>query len=163
MSRSPGFEILDHTADIRLASTGKTLEETMFELIKGVIRLLAKTETDLGERQSDYFEDISEDIRAKTEREIRVTAPNLERAVVTLLNEIIYLYDAEGFEPSDVSRLAVDRGSVDGGSQIRITVGITGIGQGHADAKERRPSRIKAATYHGIVASDTRIEVVFDT
>lgn len=130
----------------------------MIGLVKGVIMLLAKTETDLGERQSHNREDTP--AKTKTEREVQVSAQSLERAVVTLLNEIIYLYDAEGFEPLDVSWLAVDKGK---GPQICITVGVTGMDGGRADAKERRPSRIKAATYHGIVASDTRIEVVFDT
>lgn len=184
MSRSQGFEILDHTADVRVASSGSTLEETLTHLLRGVIRLLAgKTQEEWATAGAATAGGEDRNLRtegapAKIEREVRVSAPDLERAVVALLNEVIYLYDAEGFEPYSVSWVAADaeqdrmagagrpdagRGRAREGSRVHLAVGLVGTEGRGADSGGYRLSRIKAATYHGIKVSDERIEVVFDT
>jgi SHS2 domain-containing protein len=161
--RLPRFEVLEHTADVRVAATGETLEETLGYLFGGVIELLKAGDTGAG------------DEALKT---VEVIAPDLERAVVRILNELIYLYDAEGFSADTALEVSVDRLKPEPDSKfdphsrhhlIRITVPFKGTfpkERGSAPSPKGRTLRftpVKAATYHDLKISKNRIEVVFDT
>ncbi len=83
MSRA-GFRLLPHTADVAVAAWGPSLDEAFARTVRALIAVTF----DL--RQ----------IRPVEERSIHVEGSDQARLLVGLLEEVLYLIDAEGFLPA---------------------------------------------------------------
>ena len=75
------FEILDHPSDIGIKIKGKTLEELFCNAVFGTTFLIIEP----GE------------ILTNIKKEINITEKNTEDLFTKWLDEIIYLFDAEGY------------------------------------------------------------------
>ncbi len=76
----PNFEFIDHTADIGIIAYGNSVEEVFVNAAYGMFSLIADLEK--------VAEVISHQVIAE--------APDQEELLVTWLNELLYLFDAEG-------------------------------------------------------------------
>ncbi|MBI2996433.1 MAG: archease [Candidatus Melainabacteria bacterium] len=76
-----GYEILDHPADIGIKVYGKTIEELFINAALGTTSLI----TDL------------DSISTKLKKEIIVKEKSIEELFINWLDEVIYLFDTEGF------------------------------------------------------------------
>lgn len=119
------FEILEHTADIGLQARASTREELYEAMGEGLATLQGAWLSDGG-----------------TERPVTVEAPDPEALLVSWLDELLYLHEAED---AVFAGLAVDR--VDDTSlSARVRLAPRGD-------RELEGVGVKAATYH-------RVEVI---
>jgi len=136
----PDFEIIDHTADIGIAVYGHTIEEIFVNAAQGMFSLIA----DLGQ------------VVANIPREISVYAEDHEELLVTWLNELLYLCDAENliFNHFEISHLERDR--------------LTAIAYGEKIDPLRHglKTQVKAATYYHLKLQKSedgfKAQIIFD-
>ena len=81
------FKIIDHTADLALALTGENLEELLESAVFGYIELLTDPES----------------VSKVVTKEFTVSSDNPEGKLVLLINELIFLFETEGFIPKTCS------------------------------------------------------------
>jgi len=133
------FEIIDHTADVGIAAYGTTIAEAFANAGRGLFSLITDPD-DIAE--SEY-------------RDIEVTASDREGLLVTWLNELIYLFDAEGmlFRRFDISDLCATRLKARAYGEVADT------------SRHRLKTEVKGATYHMLEVDSTsggRVRVLFD-
>ena len=134
------FEILDHTADIRIKAYGKSLKELFRGAALGMFGILADLEG----------------ITASTELEIKVEAPDTEELLIEWLDELLYNFYTKYiiFFEFDITEL----------TDKNLTAKVKGrfIGEN----KNRLKTEIKAATRHDLKIKkkdDTyEVQIVFD-
>jgi len=136
-----GFKELENiTADLGLEAWGSDLEEAFTCTVQGLIWLLAGSPAG----------------QQRLSRDIQIQAGSLPSLLVRLLNEIIYLEDAEDFIPDRVDSLSL-RGN---------TLSATLTGDPFDSRIHTINVPIKAATYHGLEIEQTServtIKVIFD-
>ncbi len=143
MPRKPGtkdFEILEHTADVGILAYGKDLKQTFANAAKGMFSLI----TD------------SKKVRTSSTREVTLTAIDRENLLVEWLNELVYLFDTEGFLSKKFDILELDDNH------------IKAIVSGEKTDPTRHKIRIgiKATTYHMLEIKQTEngltARVIFD-
>jgi SHS2 domain-containing protein len=119
-----GYRHSAHTADVRLTAWAPTLADAFAEAIRGTAAVTFDVDR----------------IHAREERVIRTSQPDLARRLVALLEEVLYLIDAEGFVPSHaVVELTGD------------TATATLRGETFDPARHRRAGpQVKGITYHEI-------------
>jgi len=133
------FELMEHTADVGIVAYGASIAEAFANAGRALFSLI--TEPD--------------DINETEYRDIEVTAPDRESLLVAWLNELIFLFDAEGmlFKRFGITDLSTTRlkarayGEVADSSRHRLKVGV------------------KAATYHMLEVDGSnggRVRVLFD-
>lgn len=135
-----GFELREHTADIAVAATGNTLEETFESVADGLAGASCEEFVDEGERFS-----------------LSVSAESLEALLFDYVDELIYLRDVRLELPVDnrIERLTVpeDDSESDGNLEAySLEASARGIPLSLIDARE-----IKAVTY-----SEMRLEETDD-
>ena len=139
MARLP-YEAFDHTADIGLHACGSALPELFANAAAGMESLMVA----------------SEQIEARTSREVSADGHDLVSLLVAWLNELIFLFDTEylllkQFEISDFTD-----------THLRATVS----GEPYDAARHDLSSAIKAVTWHeASVESDSegyRARIIFD-
>ena len=133
------FEIIDHTADVGIAAYGASIAEAFANAGRGLFSLITDPD-DIAE--SEY-------------PDIEVTAADPESLLVTWLNELIYLFDAEGmlFRRFDISDLCTTR--------LRARA----YGEVADRSRHRLKTGVKGATYHMLEVDSTnggRVRVLFD-
>ena len=116
------FEILDHTADIKIRAYGKTIEELFENAALAFFSVIA----DLDE----VGEEISHAISAQ--------APNQEELMVSWLNELLYHYE--------VGRLLFKRVSVS--SLNDSSLSARGYGEHLEPSRHIIHREVKMVTYH---------------
>ena len=134
-----GFELIEHTADVGIMAYGADVKEAFVNAARGMFSLIVEP----GDIQNVEY------------RDIEVTAPDEESLLVTWLNELIYLFDAETmlFSRFDIIELGTDR--------LKARV----YGEPADEARHTLKTGIKAATYHMVeVVRDNgvRVKVLFD-
>ena len=133
------FELIEHTADVGIMAYGADVKEAFTNAARGMFSLI----TEPGSiRETDY-------------RDIEVTAPDIESLLVTWLNELIYLFDAENmlFSRFDIEDLDATR------------LNARAYGEPVDDTRHRLKTGIKAATYHMVEVDRSkggRVRVLFD-
>ncbi|MDR5694270.1 MAG: archease [Armatimonadota bacterium] len=136
---SLAFEVFDHTADIGIIAYGSDLPELFANAARGMFSLLLDLDT----------------VVPREERVVEVEGIDLEGLLVSWLNELLYLYTAEG--------LALSRFDILELSNSRLRARVRGE---RADPSRHHPHLdIKAATYHQleIKGNDTwRARIIFD-
>lgn len=142
------FELLPHTADIKLRIYGKTLKELFRNALNGMFQSIGPHAPGCIKKEDRL---VCESLPIK--REVKVIAPDIELLLVDFLSEALYLSDAydEAYLDADIHELDE--------KQIKGTlhgISITGF-----DVVE-----IKAVTYHNLVVHEVdggwQAEVVFD-
>ncbi len=117
-----GYEFIDHTADAGIVAHGKTLEEVFVNAARGMTSLMVDPES----------------ISERARREIVAEGADTEELLVAWLNEILYLFDAEGmlFRRFEIEHL--------NGRSIRGTA----YGEKADPSRHEIKAQVKAATYH---------------
>ncbi len=133
------FELIEHTADVGIMAYGADVKEAFTNAARGMFSLIVDLECI---RETEY-------------RDIEVTAPDIESLLVTWLNELIYLFDAENmlFSRFDITELGMDR------------LSARAYGEPVDEARHRLKTGIKAATYHMVEVDRSkggRVRVLFD-
>ncbi len=133
------YEIIEHTADIGIKLTGRFLTEILWKAIHATADLLSG----------------GIEIQPKIERGFSTKEENIETALVSILEEIIYLFEKESFLPSMCS--------------VRIENGVYEIKlKGDIVSAEdiKNGTEIKAVTYHQLKIKEVRngyeATVIFD-
>jgi SHS2 domain-containing protein len=134
------WEVLDHTADVGLVVTADSLEHVIEDAIAGFGELVCPE----GE------------VDGRAERDLTVSADDLDDLVVDVLDELNFLHQTEHFVPAGAS-VEID---ANGGYQATVTV----RGEDFDPNKHGHLMEVKATTYHGLEVDEDepRIEVIFD-
>jgi SHS2 domain-containing protein len=133
------FDIVNHTADVSIIAYGTDISQAFANAAKALSTLI--TELD--------------DVEEILYRDIKLTAPDQESLLVGWLNELIYLFDAEGiiFKRFDITEL----------NNTRLKA--RSYGEKVDSSKHRLKIGVKAATYHMLkIDKDNgcKAQVLFD-
>ena len=118
------FEILDHTADVGISGFGHDMAEAFAQAALGMFSVI----TDL------------ELIRERESRHLTVAAPDREALLVNWLNDLLYLFETEGFL---FARFAID-------SVSNTKLDVQCFGERVDPGRHPMNIGVKAATYHMI-------------
>jgi SHS2 domain-containing protein len=129
--RHAGFEPVEHTADIGLRVWGRSLEEMFHQAAIGLISLLVRLKK---------APDESATTRTVDRHDVAIEAADAEEALISWLQEILYLFEVEKFIPSAVE---VQRADASG-----VLAHLTGAPFDPMHHEFR--TDIKAATYHNL-------------
>jgi len=133
------FEILDHTADVGIIAYGNDMKQAFTNTAKGLFSLITEL---------DNIEEV-------LHRDIELVAPDQESLLVEWLNELIYLFDAEGviFRRFDIVELDDTR------------LKARSYGERVDSSKHKLKTGVKAATYHMLKVDKTdgcKVQVLLD-
>lgn len=127
-----GFEVIEHTADVGLRVWGSTLNDLFTQAALGLFSLLVDQSR----------------VVAVDERRVVVSANDLEEALVAWLQELLYLYEMQGFVSCEVDIAKVEADGVEG--KVR--------GEPFDPERHEAQTDIKAATYHNLEIRPQRLE-----
>jgi len=133
------FDIVDHTADVGIIAYGTDMSQAFVNAARALFSLI--TELD--------------DVEEVLYRDMELTASDEESLLVEWLNELIYLFDAEGiiFKRFDINELD--------STHLRAR----SYGEKVNSSKHQLKTGVKAATYHMLkVDKDNgcKVQVLFD-
>ena len=144
-----GFKLLEHTADVGIASTGQSLEEALAWLAIGVFSLIVDPDG----------------VLPRDCRQISVSSRDQQALVVDWLNELLYLYEAEGFLPKECEVSVHERRRTVSTNPDAVAIQARCLGEPLDPARHHILSVVKAATYHGLQITHNghwRIQVILD-
>ncbi len=134
------YKIIDHTADVCVRVSGKSLEDIFI----GSARAMMEVITDVN--------------KVKTSREVSITAygENYEELLVNWLQEILYLHEVEKMVFKDF--------------EIKLENATGAVGKAYGEkidlGRHEFFSNIKAVTYHNLKIISSRdkyrVDIVFD-
>ena len=116
------FEILEHPADLGIRASGRTLRESFENAARGLLYVILE----------------SGSVRSSSRRTVRLQGSAAGHLLVRWLSEVLYLYDAERFVPSDFHILEF--------SDTLLKAEISG--EEFDDRRHKRKLDVKAITYH---------------
>ena len=133
------FELIEHTADVGIMAYGADIREAFINTARGMFSLIVEPGS----------------IKEVEHRDIEVTAPDVESLLVTWLNELIYLFDAETmlFSRFDITEF--------GDARLKARA----YGEPVNETRHKLITGIKAATYHMVEvdrSQGSRVRVLFD-
>ena len=134
------FEILNHTADIRIRACGKDLKELFKHAAFGMFNILADLEG----------------ITTSTKLQIKLEAPDSEELLIEWLDELLYNFYTKHIIFSKFNIIEL--------SPTKLTAEVKGrfIGEN----KNRLKTEIKAATHHDLKIREKdgycTVEIIFD-
>jgi len=119
---NPGYDILEHPADVGIEARGASLAEAFAQAAEGLMSLILDP-AHVVQRES---------------RRIDLTASDTEQLLVRWLSEVLYLFDGCGFA---AARFEV---------QLRGPASLTATVHGEIFSPSRHTARtdVKAVTYH---------------
>jgi SHS2 domain-containing protein len=135
-----GFELADHTADLRIVATGDGFGDALAWVATGMFSVVVDLET----------------VRARESVEVHVESTSREVLVVDWLNELLYRFEGEGFLPK-AFQVSVD----ESGTALNAVC----EGEPIDPARHQTWPGLKAATYHALEVShngEWRVQVVLD-
>ncbi len=127
--KSNDTQIFDHTADTGIKCWAGDLESVFEKMAKALTSLMTDPNN----------------ISIKKEREIKVSASDIQSLLVEWLNEIIYLLETEGFLFKDFKIIEVDA----------YKLRATGFGEKFFEEKHVIEQEIKACTFHLLELKET--------
>ncbi len=133
------YEFFEHTADVGLVAHGDTLAEAFANAGRGLTSLLVETG----------------DVRPLEVRQVALQGEGLEDLLVAWLNELLYLFDSDGFVAASFTISTLDA------SQLRAEI----AGERFDPARHRPRRGVKAATYHQVAVASNggyRVRVILD-
>jgi SHS2 domain-containing protein len=113
------YKIIDHEADVGFEIYGKTMEGLYENAVEALFSLIVKPG------------------KMKPEKGKRINITDDQGLLIVFLNELLYLWDTEGFIPKDMS-LKVEKGKLTG----------TVIGGIYNPSRDAIKTEVKAVTYH---------------
>jgi SHS2 domain-containing protein len=133
------FDIVNHTADVGIIAYGADISQAFANAAKALFSLI----TELDDVEEVLYQDIE------------LTAPDEKSLLVEWLNELIYLFDADGiiFKRFDITEL----------NNTRLKA--RSYGERVDSLKHRLKTGVKAATYHMLkIDKDNgcKVQVLFD-
>jgi SHS2 domain-containing protein len=134
------FKIIDHTADIGIVACGADIKQVFANAALGLFSLMAE------------LDELKEDIQ----RELELSAEDIEVLLVEWLNELIYIVDVEHiiFRRFEIDELTAN--------QLRARC----FGEKIKLGEHKLKREIKAATYHMLrISKDDggyKVQVIFD-
>jgi SHS2 domain-containing protein len=87
-----GYVFLPKTADAKFLATGKNLTEALTNSASAMFSLMVK-----------------EKVAGKAEKEIKVSAEDIEHLCVKFLDELLFLIDSEEFILSKIKKIKIER------------------------------------------------------
>ena len=135
-----GFEYLEHTADLGIASRGDDFAEALAWLATGMFNVVADLDS-VAPRESIH---------------VSVTSTDQEALVVDWLNELLFRFEAYGFLPREFLVMVSEAGTA---LEARC------IGEPSDPERHQLRPAVKAATHHDVQVShngEWRIQVVLD-
>jgi SHS2 domain-containing protein len=134
------FEIIDHTADIGIVAYGADIKQVFANAALGLFNLMADLD-DFGE---------------SLQREIELSAEDVEVLLIEWLNELIYIFDVE--------RIIFKKFEIEELTSTRIKAMCSG--EKIKPGEHRLKREVKAATYHMLHISKEdgsyKVQVIFD-
>ena len=128
-STLPGFNLIDHPADLGIEARGSTMAQAFEQAATGLMSVIL---------------DLSS-VGARVSRQVTLEASDLEHLLVKWLAEVLYLYDGEKFAGREFSVFELRQDS------LRATVlGETFVAEKHVTRLD-----VKAVTYHQLVVEET--------
>lgn len=137
------FEILPHTADIRLKIYGKTKEELFANGAKGMFSLITEPEK----------------ITPMTKKRIAVQAQTMEDLLVEWLKELLYIFNTKKLLFKEFNA-AITKKDV-----LLYVLNGYAKGEVYKKSKHQLKREIKAVTYHDVKIRKNKlytVEVIFD-
>ncbi len=134
-----GFRVLEHTADVGIESWGDDLREAFADAARGMFSLMVDIDA----------------VAERLDRAQSVVAGDREGLLVSWLNELIGLVDAEGLV---FSRFVIDR-------LTESALEARAFGEPLDVSRHQPHLAIKAATYHGLTVDPgppSQIRVILD-
>ena len=134
------FEIVDHTADIGIVAYGADIKQVFANAALGLFNLMADLD--------DFKEDL--------QRELELSAEDVEVLLIEWLNELIYIFDVEHiiFKRFEIEKLT--------STQVKARC----FGEKIKPGQHKLKREIKAATYHMLrISKDDgtyKVQVIFD-
>ena len=134
------FEVIDHTADIGIVAYGADIKQVFANAALGLFNLMADLD--------DFEEGL--------ERELELSAEDVEVLLIEWLNELIYIFDVEHiiFKKFEIEKLT--------STQIKARC----FGEKMKPGQHKLKREIKAATYHMLQISKEdgtyKVQVIFD-
>ena len=119
------YQFFDHTGDIGVALTGRTVDE----LFASAAAAFTDTLTPLG------------DVEPRRPEELEVAAPELDLLLVDFLSELLYRFDTRGWLTREAQ---VEVRPIDDGWELQGTL----LGEKHDPSRHPTRVLIKAVTYH---------------
>jgi len=133
------FEILEHTADVGIIAYGADLSQAFANAAKALFSLITEL---------DGVEEV-------LNRDIELTASDVESLLVAWLNELVYRFDTEGILLKRFDIIQLDD----------THLKARGYGEKVDSSKHRLKIGVKAATYHMLKVDKNdgcRVQVLFD-
>jgi len=130
------YTYIEHTADLQFIAYGKNLEEALRNSIGAVANIIADTET----------------IKGSLKKSITIKGQDLKAVIYNLIEEMIYLLDAEQFVVKKASSLRVNHV----GKEYWLTAVLEG--DTISDDHELK-TPIKAATYNDMFIKEEKEKV----
>ena len=134
------FEIIDHTADIGIVAYGADIKLVFANAALGLFNLMADLD--------DFEEGL--------QRELELSAEDVEVLLIEWLNELIYIFDVEHiiFKKFEIEKLT--------STQVKARC----FGEKMKPEQHKLKREIKAATYHMLRISKEdgtyKVQVIFD-
>jgi SHS2 domain-containing protein len=131
------FEILEHTADVGVRASGRTLEETFEQAARGMCDIAGIWREEEG-RRGEEEEGEGEEV------EISLAADDLGALLVDWLSEILYLHDSRRSAVAGVHAERIEP------PEARGSVRLRPLGDEAAEGVQ-----VKAVTYHRLSVERT--------
>lgn len=148
MKSKKSFEFLEHTADVLVRAYGKTLEEALANIAKGMFEIMTDTSK------------ISPQISVI----VNVCGYDIENLVYRWLEELLYHHDANNYVFGRFDIESINEEIVD--NERLICVRAKAYGEEFDKQKHEPRTVVKAVTYHqmriGKTDDEWLIDVVFD-
>lgn len=123
MNSDSGFKFLEHTADVYVRAWGRSLEDVFREAANALYEVMTDPSR----------------VECRDSRKVVVEGFDLENLLVRWLEELLYLFDSEGFLGGKVSVRDVDTK----GLKLEAVV----CGETYDPEKHESRTHVKAATY----------------
>lgn len=144
--KDAGFEFKEHTADIRVKSWGRTLEEAFSQTALSLMTTISPNLTK---------------IDPKIEKTIKISSEDIGALLFDFLSEFLYIFDVEGLIFSQITVVSIDKIKSD-----QFLLQAYTKGEKFNSEKHEIGTEVKAITYSfmNIEQSDQKviIEIVFD-
>lgn len=130
---SPGYEVLEHTADIGLRAFGDTLEETFSLMAQGMVELILSSESCVSPRE---------------ERHIEAKGYDPESLMVAWLSELLFQIYSEGFLPGVVQSIIIQKPEDSSPDFGECSISAVISGEKFQPETHQLVLEIKGVTYH---------------
>jgi SHS2 domain-containing protein len=143
--KEPGFNFMDHTADVQVECFGRTLEQAFEQAAYSLMTIISPN---------------LKLIEQKIKRDIHIEAEDKEALLFDFLSEFLYIFDVDGLIFSKINVTFVKKKN----DQFELSASI--MGEVFKRSKHKIGTEVKAITYSFMEIEENKeqvkIKVVFD-